>query len=589
MSLYHEAASVLQQDSSSGGNLRSRVFSKKDLKSPPNQVYALALETCKWSAVLAEVIDHSQILKHEKKASPSIHLAGAPADLFSQLTPILSLLLVHDFLLAKGGIALPASHGLRATIDRHKSRLNAEFTRAKIRRKCSSVDALTEQVEASLYANSQHPRWIRVNALKTTLEEQLSTTFKDHQKTDSVQKVLTGTGKLIYIDEHIPNLVAVSPRFDFARSLAYKSGQIILQDKASCFPAYLLDPKPSDGDVIDGCAAPGNKTTHAAAILKSQCHEENQPGSGIHAFEKDARRAKTLDKMVKLAGSDDFTQIHQGQDFLKVDPLDAKYANTGAILLDPSCSGSGIVGRDDMPELHLSAADGVAAPGKSSKRAASSSKKRKRPVEDPDPEHILIDDDGNTTIVSSEKDLEARLEALSSFQLTLLLHAFSFPAAHKITYSTCSVHAEENEHVVLKALQSDVGKRRGWRVLPRDAQVNGMQTWPVRGQIEACDGDSQVAQSCIRAYKDDGRGVMGFFVAAFARDLDVDASSQPYTKKKKSKKGKATVKDQNGQEDVKTHRDNPSGASRSPNANGHGIDAANTGDDESDSWSGFED
>lgn len=588
MSLYHEAASVLHQDSSSGGNLRSRVFNNKDLKSPPTQVYALALETCKWSAVLTEVIDYSQILKHEKKASASPYLEGASADLSSQLTPVLSLLLVHDFLLTKGGIALPASHGLRATIERHKSRLTAEFTRAKIRRKCSSVDALTEQVEASLHANSQHPRWIRVNALKTTLEEQLSTTFKDHQKADSVQKVLTGTGKLIYIDEHIPNLVAVSPRFDFARSPAYKSGQIILQDKASCFPAYLLDPKPSEGDVIDGCAAPGNKTTHAAAIIKSQCHKD-QPSSGIHAFEKDARRAKTLDKMVKLAGSDDFTQIHQGQDFLKVDPLDAKYANTAAILLDPSCSGSGIVGRDDMPELHLPTADGAAAAGKSSKKAALSSKKRKRPVDDPDPEHVLVDDDGNTTVVSSEKDLEARLEALSSFQLTLLLHAFSFPAARKITYSTCSVHAEENEHVVLKALQSDVGKRRGWRVLPREAQVNGMKSWPVRGQIEACDGDNQVAESCIRAYKDDGRGVMGFFVAAFVREHDLDASSPPPTKNKKSEKGGATKTNQKGQKEVKTHHDIPLEASPNPNANGHGIGVANTGDDESDSWSGFED
>ncbi|KAH8782898.1 NOL1/NOP2/sun family protein [Diaporthe sp. PMI_573] len=572
MSLYHEAASVLQQDSS-GGNLRSRVFNKKDLKSPPNQVYALALETCKWSAVLAEVIDHSQILKHEKK-----------------LTPILSLLLVHDFLLAKGGIALPASHGLRSTIDRHKSRLNAEFTRARIRRKCSSVDALTEQVEDSQYANTQHPRWIRVNTLKTTLEKQLSTTFKDQQKAGSVQEVLTGSGKLIYIDEHIPNLVAVSPRFDFARCPAYKSGQIILQDKASCFPAYLLDPKPSEGDVIDGCAAPGNKTTHAAAIIKAQCHEGDKSKSGIHAFEKDSRRAKTLDKMVNLAGSDDFTQIHQGQDFLKVDPLDATYANTAAILLDPSCSGSGIVGRDDMPELHLPAVDGAASTGKSSNQAASSSKKRKRPVEDPDPEHVLIDDDGNATVVSSEKDLEARLEALSSFQLTLLLHAFSFPAARKITYSTCSVHAEENEQVVQKALQSDIGKRRGWRVLPREAQITGMQAWPVRGQVEACDGDEQVAESCIRAYKDDGRGVMGFFVAAFIRDPDLDTSSpKPPNKKKKSKKRKAATNNQNGQSEVKTHHDPPSESPQTPNANGGGIDVSNTGDDDSDSWGGFED
>lgn len=69
MSLYHEAASVLGTDTSAGGNLRSRVFGKKDLKSPPTQVYALALETCKWSPVLSEIIDNSQLLQHEKKVS----------------------------------------------------------------------------------------------------------------------------------------------------------------------------------------------------------------------------------------------------------------------------------------------------------------------------------------------------------------------------------------------------------------------------------------------------------------------------------------------------------------------------------------
>lgn len=65
MSLYHEAAAAVLD--TTGGNLRSRIFSKKDLKSPPNQVYALALETCKWSSVLSEVIDHSQLLQLERK------------------------------------------------------------------------------------------------------------------------------------------------------------------------------------------------------------------------------------------------------------------------------------------------------------------------------------------------------------------------------------------------------------------------------------------------------------------------------------------------------------------------------------------
>lgn len=75
MSLYHETADILSAapNKSTGGNLKTRIFGKKDLKSPQQQVYALALETCKWSPVLKEVIDHSDLLRHERKVSSSTH------------------------------------------------------------------------------------------------------------------------------------------------------------------------------------------------------------------------------------------------------------------------------------------------------------------------------------------------------------------------------------------------------------------------------------------------------------------------------------------------------------------------------------
>lgn len=68
MSLYHETAEFLTTPSNAGGSLKSRIFSKKDLKSQPAQIYALAIETCKWSAVLKEVIEKADILSLERKA-----------------------------------------------------------------------------------------------------------------------------------------------------------------------------------------------------------------------------------------------------------------------------------------------------------------------------------------------------------------------------------------------------------------------------------------------------------------------------------------------------------------------------------------
>ncbi|KAI0145403.1 S-adenosyl-L-methionine-dependent methyltransferase [Xylariaceae sp. FL1272] len=506
MSLYHETADILSASTSTGGNLKTRIFTNKSLKSPPQQIYALAIETCKWSSVLREVIDASELLRHERK-----------------LTPLLSLLLTHDFLLVKKGIALPASHGLRQSIERHKGRLTSEFTRARLRRKAGSVDALRDIISLEFLGEAgRSPRWVRVNTFKTTFQEQLDTTFKDFTKVSDVKDVVGSASKCLYVDEHVPNLLGLSPGFEIIKTQAYTSGAVILQDKASCFPAYLLDPQPEDGDVIDSCAAPGNKTTHVAAIVKSKAPADGTCPRKVFACEKDSRRAQILQKMVNLAGANEITELSLGQDFLKLDPTADIYSNVGALLLDPSCSGSGIVGRDSMPTIHL-----PDQPTTSNKKpTVDKTRKRKREngpnAAEEKPEQVLVDDDGQETVISSKKELKARLDALASFQLTLLLHAFTFPAARRVTYSTCSIHAEENEQVVLKALQSPVGKARGWRIMKRGEQVEGMRKWPVRGDAEASGGDEVVAQACIRSYQDDGRGVMGFFVAGFVRDGSVD-------------------------------------------------------------------
>lgn len=373
-------------------------------------------------------------------------------------------------------------------------------------------------------SEAPYPRWVRINTLKTTLEDQLDTTFAGYERATTVEAVRHRGSKRLFIDGNIPNLVAISPSIDLSKSDAYKSGAIIFQDKASCFPAYLLDPLPEDGDIIDSCSAPGNKTTHIAAILLSHNSEPDECTQTIYAFEKNKGRAETLEKMVNLAESHTWTKLHPGQDFLKADPDSAAYKNVGALLLDPSCSGSGIIGRDDMPELHLpvvkQGTHQTFKPQKKGGKAPKPSKEsRKRKRDEKEEElDVMVDDDGVVTAVNTEDELEARLVALSDFQSQLLEHAFKFLAAKKITYSTCSVHAEENEVVVQRALNSAIAKKRGWRILKREEQIRGMKEWPVRGSLEACAGDDLLAEACIRANKGDEHGTMGFFLAGFVRD-----------------------------------------------------------------------
>ncbi|XP_032901922.1 28S rRNA (cytosine-C(5))-methyltransferase [Amblyraja radiata] len=419
MALYVKAAAVLGQLEAKHGSVKTLVFNSghKNIK----QLYALVCETLRYSPVLEDIISTTALLKKEKKLQMNV-----------------AKVLVYDLLFGKG---LKCGGSWKALIMKHRSQLNSTLARLKIKRKVCRNEDLIESKPAA--KDCRLPRYVRVNLLKTNMEDVIDYFKREDyhylgQATDADHLKNLGSKQFVS-DPHLPELLVFHPKIDLHENVLYTAGHIILQDKASCLPAHLLNP-PVGSHVIDACAAPGNKTSHLAAIL---CNKGK-----LFAFDLDTKRLATMGTLLLRAG----VTCHEmaNQDFLLVDASDSKYQGVKYILLDPSCSGSGIVNRLNQ---------------------------------------FTDDEDSSST---------QRLQALAAFQHKALSHALSFPSVERVIYSTCSVNREENEDVVEKILQQYGNHFR---------LVNLMPSWPCRGLDTFPEGPR-----CLRA-SPSATLTNGFFVA----------------------------------------------------------------------------
>ncbi|KZT29691.1 S-adenosyl-L-methionine-dependent methyltransferase [Neolentinus lepideus HHB14362 ss-1] len=437
MNFYFQAAKALERLDAKQGSIKSilATLPEKDRK----RTAALVIETLKYKPVLSDIIFASKLLKEEKKIT-SMNLA---------------LVLVHDFLLSNG---IEAGDGpVKTAVLRHKTRLRSEFQRLKIKRGAKSNQELAQPEDPRV---AKIPRYVRVNSLLWTAEE-ATQSFISRGFTPTSPEAITGQG--FVKDHHVPDLFLFAPQTQFHESAAYKAGKLILQDKASCFPAIVLSPPVSEnGAVIDATAAPGNKTSHLSALMRNT--------GKLFAFERDQKRFSTLQYMLKKAGCRNVETINT--DFLNVSPEDEKYAAVTHILLDPSCSGSGIVNRLDY----------------------------------------LLEPENDNDSVDTE-----RLNKLASFQLSMIKHAMKFPGVVKIVYSTCSIHAAENERVVCQALKSEEAQAAHYTLAPKEIVL---PDWPRRGIPEEMDNFEQ-APSVIRCRPGDD-ATNGFFVACFIKTSQQD-------------------------------------------------------------------
>uniref|UniRef100_A0A182JNB5 SAM-dependent MTase RsmB/NOP-type domain-containing protein n=2 Tax=Anopheles atroparvus TaxID=41427 RepID=A0A182JNB5_ANOAO len=234
--------------------------------------------------------------------------------------------------------------------------------------------------------------------------------------------------------------------------------KFFLQNKACLVPTYLLNPS-KKSVVLDMCAAPGMKATHLVSLMKNK--------GRLYAVERDAERYSLLCQYAADFGV--IKTIHG--DCLHV--TDEQVPGVQYVLVDPSCSGSGMLNRLSMPE----------------------------PVD------------------------EERLFKLAGLQYKLVSHAMNaYPNVRRIVYSTCSVHAMENEKVVQGVLRHNCH----FKLL--DARKELGKEWFNVGSSEEYPG---IGERCLYARPEIDLTI-GMFVAVFERCAE-DEVNEFYAEHEKQK------------------------------------------------------
>lgn len=501
MSLEYRQASKIVDVGLQGKSIKQYCSTIKDLS---KKSYALALQTLKFSTVIQEIIDE----------------VSTKEDIFADIQKPLLYVLLYEFLFGKkdiigGGIVK------KKIIENKEILLKASNKRLKNTQ--SAQDLLSEDIKNL----SNLPIYVRINEAKLSAAEGLEyirANYSNDAKFDSL----------------IPTLIELSSSTKGLSQDQYvKDGKLIIQDKASCFPSQILfnafqrENGSAPYNFIDACAAPGNKTTHLASLVETyqkQVIPQSSSSSRVFAFEKNPSRFHLLKTRIRQYNLQSMIQP-RNEDFLAVDVHNPRYQAVRYVLLDPSCSGSGILRNLErlLPSNN------------------SANTHEDADVGDEEEE----EDNGDQEKSTSERD---RLLKLSSFQLSILKKAISFPATQFVVYSTCSVHCEENELVISKLLSSPEGHE--WELVTPP----GFSSWTRRGVL--VDGiDSRQAAKMIRCSHEDGMN--GFFVAllqkknylppAILTPNQSHPSNQPSTKKNKRKAGELAE----GEEGAAAVKNNP--------------------------------
>jgi 16S rRNA (cytosine967-C5)-methyltransferase len=120
---------------------------------------------------------------------------------------------------------------------------------------------------------------------------------------------------------------------------SFQNGLFYIQDKASCFAAEIVNPKPGV-TVLDVCSAPGTKTSYLAQLMKNQ--------GNIYSIDYSKRRSIIWRNEMKKMGVKIANQIIS--DARTSFPINI---TADIIVLDPPCTSTGVFGKQPSAKWRL--------------------------------------------------------------------------------------------------------------------------------------------------------------------------------------------------------------------------------------------
>jgi 25S rRNA (cytosine2278-C5)-methyltransferase len=247
MDLYKQAGVIIDKIRQSKGTVKQLVYGSAF----PNKKILLALvsQTLRFSSLLDQILSQnpSFVLNHKKLGTGQ------------------QWALVHDMLLAGG---IKGGGRLKKSITSYYPILNSSLIQLKHK---ANVTTFEELVSSESKLSASIPRYVRVNTLLSSVAD-IQNEFSNEGYVLLEKPGDPFLGKQFAPDELLNDLLVFPSSSDFHTHPLLKSGKIVLQDKASCFPAFVLSQClreyytlnsessfPPNCHVIDACAAPGSQ------------------------------------------------------------------------------------------------------------------------------------------------------------------------------------------------------------------------------------------------------------------------------------------------------------------------------------------